>query len=200
MKSKRLLISAGLFFVFCVGLYLYSEYINSNIIEFIALMLMAGTFLPMPADTYVLFISNEFDPILLGVVGGLVNAVAVICEKYWLQDVMKFGLFEKFSVFFDKSKFTKFMNKKMFLWLVVSGFSFLPFEPFRLVAVVKNYNNFKYFLATFLGRGFRYYLLALFGDEIRKYNMIGLVLVLSLAGFFWGVFKLITKKSSTKKE
>jgi len=198
MKSKRLVISAGVFFVVCIGAYLYSEFIDSSMLEFIALMLMAGTFLPMPADTYVLFISGEFDPILLGVVGGLVNAVAVICEKYWLKEVMNFGLFEKFSVFFDKSKFTKFMNKNMFVWLVVSGFSFLPFEPFRLVAVVKNYNNFKYFVATFLGRGFRYYLLALFGDEIRKYNMIGLVLVLSLAGFFWGVYKMIRKKS--KKE
>ena len=195
-KTKKVFIKGGIYVSVCVVLYLFSLVIDSTILEYISLMLLAGTFLPMPADTYVLFISGDIDPIVIGVVGGIVNAVAIIFEKYWLKDVMKFGALEKFSVFFSNSKFTKYMNKGMFLSLLISGFSFFPHEPFRLVAVVKNYNDFKYFMATFLGRGFRYYLLAIFGDEIRKYDMLGLVLFLSLLGFFWGVFKMARKKSN----
>jgi membrane protein YqaA with SNARE-associated domain len=197
-NTKKIFIKGGIYVAVCISLYLLSLLVSSTFLEYGSLMLLAGTFLPMPADTYVLFISEQIDPIRIGIVGGIVNAIAVIFEKYWLKDVMKVGALEKFSVFFANSKFTKYMNKSMFFSLLISGFSFFPHEPFRLVAVVKNYNDFKYFIATFLGRGFRYYLLAIFGDEIRKYDMIGLVLFLSLFGFFWGVFKMTRKKQVQK--
>ena len=82
----------------------------------------------------------------------------------------------------------------MFVALVVGGFSVLPFEPFRLVAVVKNYNSVKYFIATFLGRGARYYILALFGQKFIQYDLLGGMIILSLSGFLWAIYKMIKKK------
>ncbi len=193
-KKRSLIIKAAIYLALALFIWLFGLIIYSKLLEFIALMFLASTFLPMPADTYVLYMTEYFSPLSVALIGGMINSLAVIFEKYWIQDLMKFGYFEKFSVFFSHSKFTKYMHKYMFLSLLVSGFSLLPFEPFRLVAVVKNYNNLKYFLATLLGRGLRYYLLALVGRQFMQYDILGFIIILSLSGFLWGIFKLIKSK------
>lgn len=193
-KKRSLIIRALVYLGFFLLLWFFALLIYSKILEFIALMFLAGTFLPMPADTYVLYMAEFLNPVEVALIGGLVNSLAVIFEKYWLIDLMKFGYFEKFSAFFAKTKFTRYMNKYMFVSLFISAFSILPFEPFRLVAVTKNYNNSKYFLATFLGRGFRYYLLALVGQQFMQYDLLGFILILSLSGFLWGIYKMLRNK------
>lgn len=193
-KKRSLITKAAIYLLSALLLWFLSLINYSKLLEFISLMFLAGTFLPMPADTYVLYMTDFFDPVSIALIAGIINALAVMFEKYWLRDLIKFGYFEKFSVFFAKTKFTKYTHKYMFLSLFISGFSVLPFEPFRLVAVVKNYNNLKYFVATLLGRGLRYYLIALVGKQFMQYDLLGFVVVLSLSGFLWGLFKILRNK------
>ena len=162
-------------------------------------MLPSSTFLPFPADTYVLYSSKFFTPINIGILGGLINAVAVIWEKYFIRMVIKNKKFEKFVVFFNELKFTKLASKNLFVVLFVSAFSFIPFEPFRLIAITHNYENKRYFTATFLGRGFRYFLLAYFGKQLIQHDWLMYALLLSLLIFFYGVYVGYKKRNERKK-
>lgn len=169
-----------------------------ELLKFIGFMFIACTFIPLPADTYLLYSTKYFSPLFLGVVGGLINALAVLCEKFFIKLVLKAKKFENLVVFFNESSFTKLFQKNLFLSLVISAFSFIPFEPFRLIAITKNYNNAKYFLATFIGRGFRYFLLALLGKELLKYDWIGVAITASLIIFFYGAYKSYIKNKKKK--
>ena len=162
-------------------------------------MLPACTFLPFPADTYILYSSKFFTPINIGILGGFINAVAVIWEKYFIRILIINKKFEKFVVFFNELKFTKLANKNLFLVLLVSAFSFIPFEPFRLIAITHNYDNKKYFTASFLGRGFRYFLLAYFGKKLIHYDWLMYALLISLVVFFYGIYVSYQKRNERKK-
>ena len=171
---------------------------GSKIIEFIGFMFLACTFLPFPADTYILYSSKFFTSAFIGVVGGLINAAAVIAEKYFVKLLIKYKEFDTFVDFFNEDRFTKFINKRMFLFLFLSALSFIPFEPFRFIAIIEGYDDKKYFLSTFLGRGLRYGILAIIGNEMLKYNWLTTVVLISLVVFFFQKYRMYKKKRKNK--
>ena len=187
------------FGIIACSFYLIGIFFNFKILEFTGFMLPACTFLPFPADTYILYSSKFFTPINIGILGGFINAVAVIWEKYFIRILIINKKFEKFVVFFNELKFTKLANKNLFLVLLVSAFSFIPFEPFRLIAITHNYDNKKYFTASFLGRGFRYFLLAYFGKKLIHYDWLMYALLISLVVFFYGIYVSYQKRNERKK-
>lgn len=193
-KIKNQIRIFGIIYLVIFGIMtLAGLFCGSKIVEFTGFMFLASTFLPFPADTYILYSSKFFTPAFIGVVGGLINAAAVIFEKYFVKLLIKHGEFYKFVVFFNEDRFTKFINKRMFLFLFVSAFSFIPFEPFRFIAIIEEYDDKKYFLSTFLGRGLRYGMLAIIGNEMLKYNWLTAVVLISLVVFFFQKYRLYKK-------
>jgi len=195
--KNKILVTAFLYITISIIIFIIGVIQHNELLQFFGLMFLACTFLPMPADTYIFYVSTMFSPLMIGFLGGLINAIAVLLEKKWLQLVIRYGVFKKISFFFAKSTFTKYTYKFMFPSLVISAFSFIPFEPFRLVAVVKDYPDKKYFIASFIGRGIRYFLLAFFGRAIFSKDLLYLTIFLSLGGFIYGLYKMIKKKLNT---
>lgn len=75
------------FLVVTTGCIIIGNFFGIEIISFIGSMTLASTFLPMPADTYVLYISPYYHAWVIGIVGGLINALAILFEKAWVKEV-----------------------------------------------------------------------------------------------------------------
>jgi len=182
-----------------ICIYALGIILSEKSLEFVGFMLPASTFLPFPADTYVLYISQFFTPLYIGILGGFINAVAVIWEKYFFRMVIRKKEFDKFVVFFSELKYGKFVSDNLFIVLLISAFSFIPFEPFRLIAITHNYDDKKYFAATFIGRGFRYFLLAFFGRKLMQYDLLIYALIISAFVFLYGAYSSYKKKDERKE-
>lgn len=186
-NSKFLILSGG-YFVCNLMLALIGYFYGIKILEFLGFMFLAGTFLPFPADTYVLHLTLFYSPLFIALVAGFVNSYAVIFERYFVLGLLKNNKGKLIENFFNKSGLSKFFVKYPFLILFISAFSFIPFEAFRILAITNKYNQLKYFVATFLGRGIRYYLLAIVGTFFIKLNILNLIIIVTLLAYFLGLF------------
>ncbi|MDQ1328766.1 MAG: hypothetical protein QG641_2052 [Candidatus Poribacteria bacterium] len=135
----------------------------------------------LPHEPIVLLYGTLFNPLLIALLGGIatcwveflnyhvlglitnIKRVQAITEKQWYQKAE--GWFKKVP----------------FLSLVISGFTPIPYAPFRVFAVTSKYPITKYELAVFVGRTPRYYILALTGKTINLpwwgYGIIFLVML-----------------------
>ncbi len=174
--------------------------LDQSLLRFAGFMTGASTFLPMPADAYVLNASTSNSALAVGLVGGGVNAGAVLVERQWVLRLARHPVFDRFSEFIGTNRWVDMAERHLFVGLVVGGFSFLPFEPFRLVAVLRGYPRTRYAVATFLGRGFRYYWLARVGAAFAVYGVIRYVVWASLAFFAFGLIRSYIRFRSTAEQ
>lgn len=188
-RVAELWLLAGALAVVAVGLWGIGVLVDSSLLQFAGFMTGATTFLPLPADAYVLNASTSNPALTVGVVGGVVNALVVLVERHWILGLARHPIFDRFSEFIGTNRWVDMAEKHLFIGLVVGGFSFLPFEPFRLVAVLRNYSPPLYALATFFGRGFRYYWLARLGAVFAVYGVIKYVVWASLLVFTVGLLR-----------
>lgn len=187
-----------LFGIISAAIYYGGVHYSERSLEFIGFMLPACTFLPFPADTYVIYSSQYFHPAYIALLGGFINSVSVIWEKYFFRMVIRQNQFDKFAMFFSENKYGKLLTQNLFVVLLVSAFSFLPFEPFRLIAITHNYDDKKFFTATFLGRGFRYFLLAVIGKQLIQYDIIMFAVTISAFVFVYGTYSAYKKRGERK--
>ncbi len=180
------------------GLLVVGIVLDSPMLKFGGFMTGASTFVPMPADAYVLAAAESIDPWMIGVVGGIINGLVVLIEGRWVSRLASVPSFDRFVEFVGTNRFVDLAQQQMFLGLIVGGASFLPFEPFRLVAVLRNYSPVRYFLATAIGRGFRYYCLARIGEKFADLGSIQYVVWLSMAVFAVGVFRSYRRFSQSE--
>ena len=152
-------------------------------------MVGATTFVPLPADTFVLSAAASSPALAIGVIGGLINATVALVERAWVVNLIDSPRFARFRDFFGTNRFVAWTERNMFLALIVGGASFLPFEPFRLVAALTSYPTIKYFLATLIGRGCRYFVLALAGSTLLEIGFLQQAIWISLALFLFGLWR-----------
>ena len=155
----------------------------SQLIGFFGYMSVACTLIPLPTPPYVIALGKVFHPGIVAITGAIGNAIAAFVEYrllLWLfsrtelqQRVETNPIFQRFSHYF---------RRMAFVCLVFTGFTPIPFEPFRFAAILARYNLPRYLLAVLLGRFPRYYLIALIGDQFQiptRYLVI--LLIVSLA-------------------
>ena len=75
----------------------------------------------------------------------------------------------------------------------MGGATFIPFEPFRLIAVLSDYSTWRYGLATFLSRGGRYYVLALLGSALLDVGLLQQAIWITLALFAVGLWRSVAR-------
>lgn len=172
-----------------VGAWVLGVVVGSPLLKFSGFMTGATTFLPLPADAYVLDAASDLSAMQIGVIGGLINAAVVLVEREWVLRLAKHPIFDRFAEFIGTNRWVDLAERHLFIGLIIGGFSFLPFEPFRLVAVLRGYSPFRYAVATFAGRGFRYYWLARAGSVFAVYGVIKYVVWASLAFFAVGLIR-----------
>ncbi|MFV0526142.1 MAG: hypothetical protein ACK5RL_16775 [Acidimicrobiales bacterium] len=195
-RRARLLPLVGIAVVVAVvatGTWLLGIRFDEPMLRFIGMMIGATTFVPLPADTFVLDASRVLPPVAVGLTGGVVNTVMVLIERRWLLILIKDPAFDRVVRFFDTNRWASFTSDHMFLGLLIGGASFIPFEPFRLLAVVRNYPPSRYAAATFLSRGGRYLVLALIGRKLLEIGWLTQVIWITLILFLVGMARSLVK-------
>lgn len=197
--AKLSLIAGGL--AAAVGaLYGLGVAIDSNLVRFGALMLAAGTFLPFPADTFVLAAAADHPAAQVGIVGGAANTAAVLVERWWLLALVDHPAFDRIRRFFDQNRWVALTERNMFVALVVGGATFIPFEPFRLVAALRRYPVGRYAAATLLSRGCRYYVLAVAGSALFEVGLLQQAIWITLALFAFGLWRSAVRIRRQRRE
>ena len=178
---KWILTAIGISLSFALG-YLFLEGSRySQLLGFFGYMSVACTIIPLPTPPYVIALGKVFDPRLVALAGAVGNCIAAFVEYrllFWIfsktelqQRVESNRIFQRFSHYF---------RRMAFVCLIFTGFTPIPFEPFRFAAILAGYNLTLYLLAVLLGRFPRYYLMALIGDrfQVPTRYLIFLLLIL----------------------
>ena len=162
LTAIGIILSLALGYLFLEG----SRY--SQLIGFFGYMSVACTLIPLPTPPYVIALGKVFHPGIIALAGAIGNCIAAFVEYQlllWLfskteiqQRVETNRVFQRFSYYF---------RRMAFVCLIFTGFTPIPFEPFRFAAILARYNLSLYLLAVFLGRFPRYYLIALIGDQFQ---------------------------------
>ncbi len=128
-------------------------------------MSLACTLVPLPTPPVVIGMGEFYAPWLVALVGAIGNCLAAFVEYYlikWLMSDTKLERRVKSSKTFQR--FAAFFQKSAFLCLVFTGFTPIPFEPFRLAAILISYAMPLYLVAIFIGRFSHYFVMAKIGD------------------------------------
>ncbi|MAG36513.1 MAG: hypothetical protein CL878_09770 [Dehalococcoidia bacterium] len=186
-SNRQVLVVAASYLSLALLTGLSGVYWGQKALEFLGFMLVAGTCLPLPADTYVLHLPLYLTPAFIAVWGGAANTLAVCFERYILAHLLARGWGSHVAAIVQDSHLTRWFGRYPFWILSIGAFSVLPFEPFRFLAVATPYDVKRYALATFLGRGTRYYGLAVFGEWLSGWGWLTPVIMLGLVVYFLGV-------------
>ena len=189
-KYKWILTGVGIGLTLGLGYLILTGSRYSQLMGYFAYMSCACTLIPLPTPPYVIAIGKVFHPGIVAFVGAVANCLAALAEYYvitWLfsktalrQRVETNRIFQRFAHYFQRAAFA---------CLIFTGITPIPFEPFRLAAILVRYNVPKYLLAVFVGRFIRYYLIALIGHLYRIPNgyliaMVIALLMISAIGVF----------------
>jgi membrane protein YqaA with SNARE-associated domain len=187
-KKKRTYIIAsrivGVLLIFIVGLLFLIGGRSSRLAGYFVYTVVACTFIPLPTTPYVIGMGKVFHPGIVAFVGAIGNCLAAWIEYYalaWLFS--KTELQQKIGGNWFFQKFARFFQRAAFACLVFTGFSAIPFEPFRLAAILIRYPMRKYLLSVFIGRIPRYYLVAIIGNIYQisnQYLMIMVILMITI--------------------
>ena len=188
-RRFRLVAIAATAAIVALTLYLVGRSAGSPLVRFMGLMVGATTFVPLPADTFVLAASADLSAPVVGLVGGLINATMVLVERLWILALVDSPSFDRLRRFFATNRLVELTDRNMFLALMIGGATFIPFEPFRLVAVMRRYSPVRYFVATFVGRGGRYFVLASVGSALLDVGLLQQAIWITLVLFAFGLWR-----------
>jgi membrane protein YqaA with SNARE-associated domain len=190
----------GFLLVILVGILYLTGSRYSKLGGYFAYMSVACTLIPLPTPPYVIGMGKVFYPGIVALVGALGNCIAAFVEYHFITWVFsKTELQEKIVGNRVFQKFARFFQRAAFACLVFTGFSAVPFEPFRFAAILIHYPMLKYLLSVFIGRFPRYYLVAMIGDiyQIPDYYlivMVAVLIIIPVIGHYIGRFMLKRQK------
>ena len=171
----------GLILLFITGYIVLKGSRYCQLAGYFAYMSVACTVIPLPTPPYVIAMGKVFHPVIVATVGAVGNCIAAIVEYYFITWLFnRSAILSKVEANKIFIKFSRFFKKAAFLCLIFTGFTPIPFEPFRLAAIAAKYPMTKYLAAVFIGRSARYYLIALLGYvyQISTLYLIVLMLVM----------------------
>ena len=155
------------------GLYWY--WINQKLITgsnqtfglmgFFLLICTATAYFPLPANLLVLGAVKDFDPLLVGFLGGVASLVAYLSEYLVFTLLFKSNRVANFKNTWIYKKVAPLFDKQKFFILAFASFLPIPSEPLRIYAITRKYPKILYMLSGFVGRFPRYFLLGYYGKD-----------------------------------
>lgn len=173
---------------------------NVTSLEVLGAFLIGGTFIPLPLDVYVLYLSPRFDVLLLGLVAGTLNTIAVIAEWYFVTNLLKGPRGHRLKATVQDATLSGWFRRFPFPTIVVTAFSPLPFEIFRFLAITNDYHLGRYALATLIGRSVRYIVLVAAGGWLYSYGWLGKAIGVALVLYLLSLLDQRTIKALFSKE
>ena len=190
-----ILLSLSLGYLFLTG----SHY--SQLVGFFGYMSVACTLIPLPTPPYAIALGKVFHPGIVALTGAVGNCIAAFVEyRLLLRLFSKTELQQRVEANRIFQRFSDYFHRMAFVCLVFTGFTPIPFEPFRFAAILTRHNLSLYLLAVLLGRFPRYYLIALIGDrfQIPTHYLITLLIGLLVIPIIGMLIKRQTSVDSGK--
>jgi len=127
---------------------------------YITSMTVACTFFPLPTPPIVLDYGARYDASLIALLGGVAFCVSALIDYSLVTAAFRSDKIAKLKTTLTYSYVERIFHKCPFVILTTAAFTPIPLEPVKLIACASRYNRAKFFLACFIGRTPRYYLLA----------------------------------------
>lgn len=170
------------------------------------LAFVESSFFPVPPDLLLIAMSiNTPEKALL---------FALICTSFSTLGgalgyaIGKFGGRPVFYKFFSKKAHylekVENMYTKYGLWAVfAAAFTPIPYKVFTIASGVFTFNFISFMLASFIGRGIRFFIIGIslmfFGDKIKNYlELLILAVIITLVFLVWGYYW--RRKTTTDRE
>lgn len=153
----------------------------ANLCFFTLYVSFACTFCPLPILWIFLWISRDFNPLIVALLGSTATAIANLHDYYILNSMLRWDRlarardsrwYKKASIWFTRYPFST---------LTVANFLPLPIDVVRLLAISTGYSRAPFTAATLVGRFPRYLILAWLGYELDLSNTaIAVVLLITI--------------------
>lgn len=157
-------------------------------LEMTGFFLLAGTFIPLPYDIYLLAVTPDHPAIPLALVAAALNTIAVLFERWFVLGLLSEGRGRQVLETVRETRLSGWFRRAPFLVVFIAGFTVLPFEPVRFLAIINGYNVVRYAASTFIGRGVRFILLAFIGDYLARFDWLHTVLWVALGIYLLTLF------------
>jgi membrane protein YqaA with SNARE-associated domain len=146
----------------------------------------ACTILPIPVDIGAFGVGMFYNPLLVALVGGVAASIAGSIDYitvFYLLKIGRMGERLKKSKYYTISQ--RYFKRTGFFCILISGFTTVLFDVFRLLACVTNYNRKKYVAAIFIGKTPRFFIEAKLGARyLSKFSLWILLLAFLLIVIF----------------
>ena len=132
-----------------------------DLLSYFTYMTLACTVLPLPTHGVVIDYAQRFnDPYLIAVLGGIGTSLSALIDYVLLVFISRYANMEKIKATLTYCRVERLFRKAGFATLLVISLLPFPLELAKVLGCVTRYNMIKFLVAIFLGRGIRYFLLA----------------------------------------
>lgn len=164
---------------------------------FFLYMTAACTFFPLPTPQIVIKYGELFNPFLVAIIGGIGTTLGTLIDYGLFSFAFRYEKVNRINKTRIYQYSVRFFQKIAFISLVVAGFTPIPFDPFRFLAISMKYSKIKYVLAVFISRSLRYFLLAKVGEEYGIPDSIlwGSLALMIVAALVREIFKKLKSRN-----
>lgn len=152
-----------------------------QLIGFFGYMSVACTVIPLPTPPFVTALRQVIAPSIVALTGAVGNCISVFMEYHlllWIFSKTKLEQRVESSRVFRL--FSSYLYRAAFPCLVFTGFTPIPFEPFRFAAILIRYDMRLYLLSVLIRRFPRYYLIAYIGEQFQIPMLYLIILLIIL--------------------
>ncbi|MFI3299894.1 MAG: YqaA family protein [Candidatus Gastranaerophilales bacterium] len=177
---------------------LINNFFQAHGVEGLALNSFIESFFLVPPPDFLLITMNLFKPeraifyaLICTVASALGGVIGYLIGKFGGRPIFNFIFKNKQKQFENvENMYNKYGSYAVFF----SAFTPIPYKIFTIASGILNMNFIKFFLASFLGRGARFFLVSVvimfFGEGIKHYiEWIVLFVTVIVLLFYWVIYK-----------
>lgn len=170
-EKKISIIKWAIFIGLALGSFLiyYFKLLPGNYNELLFFFLVFSVscnFIPFPTYLLVIYISHDFSPYFITMLGSIGATIAGLMEYNFFSILLRFDKIARIRNNGHYKKYASYFAKFPFLSILVASFLPLPFDFIRIMAITQKYSKWRFASATFLGRIPRIFIIAYLGKQI----------------------------------
>ncbi len=137
------------------------------LLAYFVYMSLACTFIPLPTAWIILWLSGNFSPLLVALLGAVGTVIANLNDYYLFSFFLRYRHINRIRETELHKKALRWFYRAPFPTLAAATFLPIPLDFVRFLAISGRYPRWKFTVASFVGRFPRYLLLAYIGYELK---------------------------------
>lgn len=138
----------------------------NELLFFFLVFSVSCNFIPFPTYLLVIYISHDFSPYLITILGSVGATIAGLMEYNFFSILLRFDKISRIRNNGHYKKYAAYFGKSPFVSILIASFLPLPFDFIRIMAITQKYSKWRFASATFLGRIPRIFIVAYLGKQI----------------------------------